>query len=129
MAKIQKKMFNSPDDKHTFDKATVEVVKLGGVTVRRLTFQPGWRWTTSVKPVVKTDLCENAHLNVHITGRLRVKMRDGSEGEYGPGDVVFAPSGHNAWVVGDEPNVLLEMAAIEKACQIVCLEPVTKEKL
>ena len=113
MAKMQKKMFNSPDDKHTFDKATIEVVKLGGATVRRLTFQPGWRWTTSVKPVVKTDLCENAHLNAHISGRLGVKMADGTEQEFGPGDVSLLPPDHDAWVGGDEPVVIIEQTPTE----------------
>jgi len=108
MADLQKKKFNTPDEQHKSGRGTVDVVKLGGMTLRRLTFQPGWRWSEDVKPQVKTDSCLLAHINVHIAGRLGVKMVDGSEGEYGPGDISLLPPGHDAWVVGNETVVILE---------------------
>lgn len=105
---MQKKSFNSPDEKPEVGRGKVEVVKLGGVTVRRLTFQPGWRWSEDIKPIAKTDSCQIAHLNVHISGKIGAKMEDGTEEEFGPGDVSLIPPGHDAWVVGDEPAVIIE---------------------
>lgn len=108
MANLVKKNFNAPDEQHKPGRGTVDVVKLGGATLRRLTFQPGWRWSEDVKPVAKTESCQMPHINVHISGRLGVKMTDGAESEYGPGDVSLLPPGHDAWVIGDEPAVIIE---------------------
>ena len=112
MAKMQKKTFTQPDDKRKFDKGLLELVTLGGVTFGRGTFEPGWRWSTSVKPVVKTKSCEAPHLQYHVSGRLRVLMDDGSEMEFGPGDVSLLPPGHDAWVVGNEPVVVLDISGM-----------------
>ena len=108
MAEIQEKRFDTPDEQHKLGRGTVDIVKLGGFTLRRLTFQPGWKWSEDVKPEAKTDSCQIPHLNIHISGRLHVKMTDGIEKEYGPGDITLVPSGHDAWVVGDEPVVIIE---------------------
>lgn len=113
MAKLQSKKFDSPDEQHKPGRGTVDVVKLGGITLRRLTFQPGWRWSEDIKPTAKTENCQLAHLNVHISGRLGVKMDDGTEQEFGPGDVVLIPPGHDAWVIGDEPVVIIEQTPTE----------------
>ncbi len=114
MADIVKKSFNSPDEQHKSGRGTVDVVKVGGATLRRLTFQPGWRWSEDVKPTAKTETCQIAHLNVHIAGRLGVKMIDGSKNEYGPGDIALLPPGHDAWVVGNEPVVIIEQTPQEE---------------
>ena len=95
-----------------FERGRVEVVTLGGVTFGRATFQPGWRWSTHVKPVARTESCEAPHLQYHVSGRLRVRMDDGSEDEFGPGDVSLLPSGHDAWVVGDEPVVVIDISGM-----------------
>lgn len=108
MASIEKKSFDSPDEQHKPGRGTVDVVKFSGITLRRLTFQPGWRWSEDVKPAAKTEVCQIPHLNVHIAGRLGVKMTNGAESEYGPGDVSLIPPGHDAWVIGDEPVVIIE---------------------
>lgn len=108
MARMQMKSFETPDDRKTFDKAAIDVINLGGITVKRFTFQPGWRWSQSVKPVVKTEWCENAHHNVHIAGRLGVKMSDGTEQEFGPGEISVLPPNHDAWVVGNESVIIIE---------------------
>src|SRR5947199_136454 len=102
MAAMQKKNLARPDETRKFDKGLLDLVTLGGVTFGRGTFQPGWRWSTSVKPLVNTKSCEAPHLQYHISGRLRVLMDDGSEAEFGPGDVSLLPPGHDAWVVGGE---------------------------
>jgi hypothetical protein len=113
MAKMQKKSFAQPDDKRTFPLGLLELISLGGVTFGRGVFQPGWRWSTSVKPVVQTASCEAPHLQYHVSGRLHVLMDDGSEMEFGPGDVSLLPPGHDAWVVGDEPVVVIDISGME----------------
>lgn len=105
---IQKKPLTSPDETRSFDKGKFEIVNLAGTTIGRFTLQPGWRWSTSVKPIVKTQSCQVEHLDYVISGRLRVRMDDGTEQEFGPGDVAFVPPGHDAWVVGNEPWVAIE---------------------
>lgn len=112
MAKMQSKNLSKPDESRQFDKGLLEVVKLGDVTFGRATLQPGWRWSTCVKPLVKTTSCEAAHLQYHVAGRLAVRMDDGSEAEYGPGDVSLLPPGHDAWVVGNEPVVVIDISGM-----------------
>src|SRR5215467_3413793 len=112
MASMQKKNFARPDETRKFDKGLLELVTLGGVTFGRGTFQPGWSWSTSVKPVVKTKSCEAPHLQYHVSGRLHVVMDDGSEAEFGPGEVSLLPPGHDAWVVGDEPVVVIDISGM-----------------
>lgn len=105
---MQHKNFDTPDETHPSGRGKVDVVRLGGFILRKLTFQPGWRWSEDVKPNAKTESCQIPHLNIHISGRLGVKMDDGVEKEYGPGDVSLLPPGHDAWVVGTEPVVIIE---------------------
>ncbi len=105
---VERKNFASPDEVREFPQARVELVTVGGVTVGRATEQPGWRWSTSLKPVVKTESCQEAHLGYLISGVLKVVMDDGQEVELRAGDVVSLPPGHDAWVVGSEPVVLLD---------------------
>jgi hypothetical protein len=112
MNKMQKKHLSHPDEKRTFDKGQVEVVSLGGVTFGRATLQPGWKWSTCVKPLAKTKSCEASHLQYHVSGRLHVVMDDGSEDEFGPGEVSFLPPGHDAWVVGNEPAVVIDISGM-----------------
>src|SRR3989344_6487119 len=113
MIDIQEKNFNTPDEQHKPGRGTVDVVKFSNITLRRLTFQPGWKWSEDVKPAAKTETCQIPHLNVHIAGRLHVKMIDGTEKEYGAGDVIMLPPGHDAWVVSDEPVVIIEQTPTE----------------
>jgi len=113
MAKMQKSSFARPEELRTFEKGKVELVTLGGTTFGRATFEPGWRWSISVKPLVKTQSCEAPHLEYHVADRIRVVMDDGSGEEFGPGDVSLLPSGHDAWVLGDEPVVVVDIAGME----------------
>jgi len=112
MNKMQKKTLSQPDERRTFDKGQVELVSLGGVTFGRATFQPGWKWSTCVKPIVNTKSCQAPHLTYHLSGRLHVIMDDGSELEFGPGDVSLIPPGHDAWVVGNEPVVGIDISGM-----------------
>ena len=78
MAATVKKSFDSPEETRSVDKGTVEILNLEGMQVMRATFQPGWKWSESVKPVAGTQSCEVAHLVYVISGRMALKMDDGS---------------------------------------------------
>lgn len=106
--KAEHKSFGKPDEVRTFPKGRLELVKLGGATIGRAIFEPGWRWSTSVQPLAKTESCEAPHYQYHVSGVLRVKMDDGTEFDCKPGDVSLLPSGHDAWVVGNEPAVVVD---------------------
>ncbi len=108
MGKMERKRFVKPDEVRTFPKGKLELLKIGGGTVGKLTLEPGWKWSVHVKPIAGTELCEAPHFQYHIAGRLHIVMADGTEIEAGPGDVTALPEGHDAWVVGDEPVVLVD---------------------
>lgn len=112
MAMMQKKTLAQPDETRDFPLGRLELVTLGGVTFGRGVFQPGWRWSTSVKQLAKTASCEAPHLQYHVSGRLGVRMDDGSEMEFGPGDVSLLPPGHDAWVVGNEPVIVIDVSGM-----------------
>lgn len=108
IGKAEHKSFNSPEEVREFPLGKVEIVNLGGAGLGRATLQPGWRWSTSVKPVAKTQSCEAPHFQYHVSGVLRVQMDDGTTFDCKPGDVSALPMGHDAWVVGNEPVVLVD---------------------
>lgn len=103
---------NAPEEVREFPLGQLKLVTVEGVTFGLATFQPGWRWSTSVKPLVKTDSCEAPHTNYHLSGRLKVVMDDGTEEEFGPGDIGVVPPGHDAWVVGNEPVVAIDITGM-----------------
>lgn len=102
------KSLNSPDEVRKFDKGKVELVRVGGAMVGRATFEPGWRWSTCVKPIAKTDSCQAAHYGYVISGTLGTRMDDGTEKIARAGDVLNIPPGHDGWVVGNEEVVLID---------------------
>ena len=108
MAAMELKSFKQPDEVRTFDKGRVELVKIGGATIGRATFEPGWRWSTCVKPLANTNSCEAAHFGYQISGTMRIRMADGTELECKAGDMALVPPGHDAWVVGNEPVVIVD---------------------
>ena len=99
---VEVRQFESPDETRTPDKTRVDVVHMSGATAARFTFEPGWRWSDCVKPVVGTDSCQVRHVGVAQSGRLHVVHEDGSEADISPGDGYVIEPGHDAWVVGDE---------------------------
>lgn len=107
---LEAKNIDTPDEKHTFEHGDVQIVNLTGMTLGRATFRPGWRWSTDVKPLVGTESCQLPHSSYVVSGRLRVRMDDGTERELGPGDAHIVSAGHDAWVVGDEPCVAIDFA-------------------
>ena len=115
MAELAGKRFETPDEvrKFTDDKGQVELVDLNGHSVGRGTFEPGWRWSVNVKPIAGTDSCQVEHIGYVVSGRMALKMDDGAEREFGPGDAFHMPPGHDAWIVGDEPCVLLDFGGLK----------------
>ncbi|MGP3977507.1 cupin domain-containing protein [Streptomyces sp. 8N114] len=109
MAGIVRKSFDSPEEVRPFEGGTgqLEVVDLDG-ELGRATFQPGWQWSKHVKPIAQTESCQAAHAAYVISGRMKVVMDDGEEAEIGPGDVLDIPPGHDAWVIGQEPCVMID---------------------
>jgi len=102
------KSFAKPGEVRAFPKGQLELVEVDGVTIGRAVFEPGWKWSTSLKEASKTESCEAPHFQYHVSGVLHVKMDDGTEFDCKPGDVSMLPPGHDAWVVGDEPVVLID---------------------
>jgi quercetin dioxygenase-like cupin family protein len=113
MATLQRKSLETPDETRTFPQGAFDIVRLGDFAIARSHLQPGWRWSEHVKPIAGTESCQTHHLGYVISGRLGVRMEDGSEMEYGPGDAYEIPPGHDGWVIGDEPAVGLEIMGAE----------------
>jgi mannose-6-phosphate isomerase-like protein (cupin superfamily) len=111
---LEVKSANTPDETRTFEKGKLELVNIGETTIARAVFQPGWRWSTHVKPIAKTKSCEALHLWYQISGTLHVVMDDGAEREMKAGDVGLIPPGHDGWVVGNEPVVAVDFQGSPK---------------
>ena len=110
MTTIAVKNLDTPDQKHGFENGDLNLVSPPGMTIARAVFQPGWRWSIDVKPAAGTDSCPAAHTGYVISGRFAVRMDDGTEAEFGPGDAHVVSPGHDAWVVGTEPCVIIDVA-------------------
>jgi len=110
MAHAEHKNLSSPDETRAFGHGKAEVIQIGGGAIGRLTLEPGWRWSQDVKPIAGTEWCEVPHFQYQVSGRMHVLMKDGTEFELGPGDVSVLPSGHDAWVIGDDPVVAVDWA-------------------
>ena len=108
MRTIEIKSLNSPDETRSFERGKLELVNIGGISVGRGIFEPGWRWSKHVKPIAKTKSCEAPHFQYHVSGTLKIVMDYGTEKECRAGDVSLLPPGHDAWVVGDEPVVVVD---------------------
>jgi quercetin dioxygenase-like cupin family protein len=111
-ARMRSKDLGSPDEVRSFEKGKMEVVNLGDdVVVGRAVFEPGWQWSKHVKPLAGTDSCQVGYV---VSGRMHVRMDDGSEQEVGPGTAVTIPPGHDAWIVGDEPCTMLDFSGADQ---------------
>ncbi|MFJ3670213.1 cupin domain-containing protein [Streptomyces sp. NPDC090106] len=107
---LEMKTLDKPDDRRDFPRGHLEAVHLDGLDFAVATFEPGWRWSESLGPVVGTTSCEVHHNGYVVQGRMHVVMDDGDEGEVGPGDVFVITPGHDAWVVGDEQCIVHDFA-------------------
>jgi quercetin dioxygenase-like cupin family protein len=110
MAKTVKKSIQKPDETRSFSKGKMDVVKVEDFVFGKATFEPGWKWSDHVKPVAGTKSCMVNHNGFVVSGRMHIKMDDGSEVEIGPGDVFVCPPGHDAWIVGNEPCVVYDVS-------------------
>jgi mannose-6-phosphate isomerase-like protein (cupin superfamily) len=108
------KSHDKPDEVRTPNKTRVEVVRLEGFTLGRFIFEPGWRWSECIKPVVKTDACMNSHVGYAVSGRITVVAKDGAKKTIGPGEAYTIPQGHDAWVEGSERFVGIEIMSAEQ---------------
>jgi class 3 adenylate cyclase len=102
MPRLQRKSLASPDVVRAFPFGHVDIVNLDETSVARFSWEPGWRWSKDVAPIVQTRSCQNRHVGYVISGQLHVQMDDGTELQIGAGDAFEIPPGHDAWVVGDE---------------------------
>ena len=109
---LEKKNFDAPDEVRTPSNAEIDVVELGGKNVMKATFEPGWRWSKDIQPVAGGDSCQVHHFGYQTGGVMHIVMNDGAEMESGPGDVVDIPPGHDAWVVGQEPVVVVDFGDV-----------------
>jgi quercetin dioxygenase-like cupin family protein len=105
-----KKSLDSPDVTRDCGHGTMELVTLEDTTLTRVTLQPGWKWSEHIRPMCHTDSCQVHHTQYVISGRLTVAMDDGSWMELKPGDFAVIPPGHDAWVVGNEPFVAIDLS-------------------
>ena len=112
--KFEVKSHQSPDEVRTPSKTRVEVVRLEAFTMGRFRFEPGWRWSECIKPVVKTESCQASHVGYAVSGQITVRMNDGTQKTIRPGDSYTIPPGHDAWVEGKEPFVGIEVMSAEK---------------
>jgi class 3 adenylate cyclase len=110
--RLQRRRFSDSSDVRTIPRGRIEIVELDDTVVGRMTYEPGWRWSTDVRPIAGTETCQYHHLGMTLSGRLRAQMADGTELELDPGDVFEIPPGHDAWVVGDEPWVSVDFEAM-----------------
>lgn len=110
MSGLLVKSFDTPEETRPFEQnmGQLDLINLDAGPVGRAVFQPGWRWSDHVKPLAQTDSCQVAHKGYCVQGRMMIVMDDGQEEEIRPGDFMMAAPGHDAWVVGDEPCVLID---------------------
>jgi quercetin dioxygenase-like cupin family protein len=113
-ARLVRKSFDRPEETRPFEAGSgqLELVNVDTAPVGRATFQPGWQWSKHVKPIAKTESCQAAHMGYFISGRMKIVMDDGTTDEFGPGDFMICPPGHDAWIVGEEPCVVIDWQGV-----------------
>ena len=108
-SRMSRRSLDSPDETRPFEaKGYLQLVNTEAGSVGRAVFEPGWKWSEHVKPIAGTDSCQAAHVGYVISGRMHTVMDDGSTEQFGAGDVMIIPPGHDAWTLGDEPCVVVD---------------------
>jgi quercetin dioxygenase-like cupin family protein len=107
MLEVVLKRFEKADEIREFEKGRFEIVRLGGMTIGRATYQPGWRWSVDVGAATGANSCQVEHVGMVVSGCATAAMDDGSVIEMRTGDIFYVPPGHDSWVVGEEPYVSL----------------------
>ena len=114
MIEVILKRFETPDETRCFDKGKFEIVKIGGMTIGRASYEPGWKWSEHVSPIAGAPLCNVEHVGMVISGCAMAAMEDGSKVELAPGSLFYIPPvPHDSWVIGDEPYVSLHFLGAE----------------
>jgi quercetin dioxygenase-like cupin family protein len=114
VSRLEGKSHDTPDEVRSPANARIEIVRLEGYTLGRFVFQPGWRWSESIKPVAGTDSCQNSHVGYAVSGALTIRLDYGTERTFRAGESYTIPPGHDAWVVGNEPAVVIEVMSAEQ---------------
>jgi quercetin dioxygenase-like cupin family protein len=114
VSKFETKSHESPDEVRTPAKTRVEIVRMEGYSIGRFNFEPGWRWSECIKPVVGTDSCQVSHVGYAVSGEITVRLNDGTEKTVSGGSFYTIPPGHDAWNSGDEPFVSIEVMSAEQ---------------
>ncbi len=114
MSGLVHRSFDKPDEVRAFEDGAghLDLVNLGEGAVGRSVFGAGWQWSKHVRPIAGTDSCQGSHAGYVISGRLHVQMDDGTSEEFGPGDLMVVPPGHDAWTLGDEDCVMLDWQGV-----------------
>jgi oxalate decarboxylase/phosphoglucose isomerase-like protein (cupin superfamily) len=109
------KRFENPDEVRVFEKGRFEIINIGGMTIGKATYEPGWKWSQHVSPTAGTAFCEVAHIGMVISGRATAAIKDGAVHVLEPGTVFYIPPvAHDSWVIGDEPYVSLHFLGAEQ---------------
>jgi hypothetical protein len=115
MLEVVLKRFETPDETRVFAKGRLEIVQIGGMTIGRASYEPGWKWSEHVSPIAGTALCEIEHVGMVLSGRAMAAMSDGTEVELSPGSLFHVPQvAHDSWVIGDEPYISLHFLGANK---------------
>jgi quercetin dioxygenase-like cupin family protein len=115
MLEVVLKRFENPDDVRVFEKGKFEIVKIGGMTIGRATYEPGWKWSEHVSPIAGTPFCEVEHLGMVLSGTATAAIQGGEVHNLTPGTIFhIPPTAHDSWVIGDEPYVSLHFLGAEK---------------
>lgn len=114
MLEVILKRFEMPDEVRTFPKGKFELVRVGGMSIGRASYAPGWKWSVDVGAATGAKMCEVEHVGMVIAGRATAAMRDGKIIEMRAGDVFYIPPGHDSWVVGDQEYVSLHFLGTEQ---------------
>ena len=109
MNEVILKRFESPDEVRTFEKGKFEIVHVGGMTIGRATYEPGWRWSEHIGAATGSRECQIEHVGLVVSGKATAAMTDGTVYEMKAGDLFYVPPGHDSWVVGDEPYVSIHL--------------------
>lgn len=106
--------FDDPDERRDFPLGRLELVQLGGMSVGRAEYEPGWRWSEHVGADLGKTTCDVSHVGVVLSGRNRIEMDDGRVLEIGAGDLFEIGPGHDSVVIGDEPYVSLHLVGADR---------------
>jgi hypothetical protein len=109
MNEVVLKRFETPDEVRIFEKGKFEIVNVGGMTIGRATYEPGWKWSEDVGRALGKTTCDVEHVGIVISGCATAAMTDGRVVEMKAGNLFYVPPGHDSWVVGDEPYVSLHL--------------------